>query len=105
ILLGELHSLAYSREAESKADLTGSDVCAAAGINPWGLVWLFREFHNAQTKEIPQLLSDHPNDLNRVSALEKHFKETPGVFGKFSSDTLTATKLVVPDKAPVVFLR
>src|ERR1700731_2921858 len=36
-LLGKLHSLGYSRDAESKADLTGSDICAAADYNPWGL--------------------------------------------------------------------
>src|SRR5690242_9854398 len=37
-LLGKLHGLSYSREAESRADITGSDVCAATGSNPWGLV-------------------------------------------------------------------
>ena len=35
-LLGDLHSLGYSREAESNADITGSDICAEAGYNPWG---------------------------------------------------------------------
>src|SRR5215471_20902570 len=44
-LLGELRSLGYSRDVEARADLTGSDVCAAAGSNPWGLVWLFRDFN------------------------------------------------------------
>lgn len=41
-MIGDLNSLAYSREVESQADLTGSDICAQAGYNPWGLVWLFR---------------------------------------------------------------
>src|SRR4029077_6660883 len=40
-LLRQLHSRSYSRDVESRADLTGSDICAAAGYNPWGLVWLF----------------------------------------------------------------
>ena len=104
-LIGQLHALSYSREAESRADLTGADICAKAGINPWGLVWLVQDFHNARTIEIPQLLSDHPNDMNRVAGLEKHFKSQPQVFGQFSSDTLKATRLDVPKKAPVVFLR
>ena len=52
-MLGDLHSLAYSRDVESKADVTGSDVCAATRYNPWGLVWLFEEFQNANTKQIP----------------------------------------------------
>jgi predicted Zn-dependent protease len=68
-LLGALHSLSYSRDVESRADITGSDVCAAAGYNPWGLVWLFQDFKNAKPEEVPQLLSDHPNDQSRIEAL------------------------------------
>src|SRR5499433_665410 len=84
--LGKLRSLGYSREAESKADLTGSDICAQAGYNPWGLVWLFGDFKNAQKHEIPQMLSDHPNDQNRIDALTKHMNGNPSVFGKYSND-------------------
>jgi len=104
-LLGKLNSLGYSREAESRADLTGSDVCAAAGSNPWGLVWLFQDFQNARTKEIPQLLSDHPNDQNRVHALERHFRGNPSVFAGFSSNPDTATAFRVEKNAPLVILR
>jgi predicted Zn-dependent protease len=104
-LIGKLHSLSYSREAESAADLTGSDICAEAGYNPWGLVWLFQDFQNAKMGQLPQLLSDHPNNPNRVSALEKHFQANPGVFGKFNSDPKSAKPLTVPKNAPVVFLR
>jgi Peptidase family M48 len=35
-MIGDLHSLAYSRDVESRADLTGADICAATGYNPWG---------------------------------------------------------------------
>src|SRR5262249_39585207 len=42
-LIGKLHSLSYSRDVESRADLTGSDVCATTGYNPWGLIWLFQD--------------------------------------------------------------
>jgi len=104
-LLGKLNSLGYSRGAESRADLTGSDVCAAAGSNPWGLVWLFQDFKNARVKEIPQLLSDHPNDQNRVDALEKHFRSDPSVFGRFDPNPASATPFSVDKKTPVVFLR
>ncbi len=104
-LLGELNSLGYSREAESRADLTGSDICAAAESNPWGLVWLFQDFKNARTKEIPQLLSDHPNDQNRVNALERHFRGDPSVFGRFDSNPESATPFSVDKKTPIVFLR
>jgi len=104
-LLGKLHSLLYSRQAEARADLTGADVCAAAGSNPWGLVWLFQEFKDARTTEIPQLLSDHPNDQHRIDALERHFKSDSGVFGRFDPNLRSATPFEVPKRAPEVFLR
>src|SRR5260221_7174174 len=104
-LLGKLHSLSYSRDAESRADITGSDVCAATGYNPWGLVWLFQDFKNANIGQVPQLLSDHPNDQNRVQALEQHFRKNPTGFEKFNHDSQSAAPLVVPKNAPEVFLR
>jgi predicted Zn-dependent protease len=104
-LLGKLHSLSYSRDVESRADITGSDVCAATGYNPWGLVWLFQDFQNANMGQVPQLLSDHPGNQNRVNALEKHFRENPSVFGKFNSDPKSAKPMSVPKDAPEVFLR
>ena len=105
LLLGKLHSLSYSRDVESRADLTGSDVCAATGYNPWGLIWLFQNFKNANIGQVPQLLSDHPNDQNRVEALEQHFQKNPSVFEKFNSDPKSATPFSVPKNAPEVFLR
>jgi hypothetical protein len=27
-----------------------------------GLIWLFQEFKDSRTADVPQLLSDHPND-------------------------------------------
>lgn len=104
-LLGELRSLGYSRDVEARADLTGSDVCTAAGSNPWGLVWLFRDFHDARAGETPQILSDHPSDFNRVDALDRHLRGNPSSFGKFNPDPGSATPLVVSKKAPEVFLR
>jgi predicted Zn-dependent protease len=104
-LMGDLHSLGYSREAESNADVTGSDICAAAGYNPWGLVWLFQAFQNADTKQLPQLLSDHPANGTRIQTLEKHFRDNPSVFAKFNSDPKAATPFSAPKDAPEQFLR
>lgn len=103
-LVGKLHSLGYSRDAESQADLTGSDICAQTGYNPWGLVWLFQDFKSADPNEIPQLLSDHPNDQNRVNALEQHFRQNSSVFGKFNPDPKSATPMSVPKGAPETFV-
>jgi beta-barrel assembly-enhancing protease len=104
-LLGKLNSLGYSRDVESRADITGSDICAQTGSNPWGLVWLFQDFKNATPNEIPQLLSDHPDDQNRIDALERHFRQNPSVFSRFNPDPKSATPFVVPKNAQEVFLR
>jgi predicted Zn-dependent protease len=90
----------YSREAESNADVTGSDICAEAGYNPWGLVWLFREFENADVRHIPSLLSG-----DRITTLERHMRENPAVFASFNSDPQSATPLSVPKDAAEQFLR
>jgi predicted Zn-dependent protease len=89
---------------ETRADLTGSDLCAAAGYNPWGLVWLFQDFQNSDLEGLPPLLSDHPSLQHRVSTLKFHFLAHPSVFGEFSSDPKTARALTVPKNAPEVFL-
>jgi len=104
-LIGKLQSLGYSRDVESAADLTGADICAASGHNPWGLVWLFQDFDTADIAQVPQLLSNHPDNPHRVEALKEHFRERPAVFGSFSSDPARARPFVVPKNAPEVFLR
>ena len=103
-MIGRLRSLGYSRDVESRADLTGSDVCAAARYNPWGLVWLFQDFQNADPNQVPQLLSDHPGNQQRVDALKKHFRQNPAVFGKFNSDPKSARTISVPKDTAEVFL-
>lgn len=104
LLVGKLHSLGYSRDVESRADITGSDVCAGTGSNPWGLVWLFKDFNSANMGQVPQLLSDHPSNNNRVQALEQHFRQNPSVFAKFNPDPSSATAFAVPKNVAEVFL-
>jgi predicted Zn-dependent protease len=103
--IGALDSLHYSRGQEESADLTGSDTCAAAGVNPWGLVWLFNDFQNSNFQTPPEVLSDHPDNANRVAALEKHFKRAPTIFGTFNPDPQSATPLVVPKNPAEQFLK
>jgi len=104
-LIGALNSQGYSRDVEERADLTGSDVCAGTGYNPWGLVWLFQDFANAKMAQMPEILSDHPNNQHRINALEQHFRKNPTVFGKFNSNPKLATPITVPKSTPEVFLR
>jgi predicted Zn-dependent protease len=90
---------------EEQADLTGADICSAAGYNSWGLVWLFQDFENAKVGDVPELLSDYPNNQHRVDALKQHFHKEPSVFGKFNSDQASAKPFSVSKDTPVVFLR
>jgi predicted Zn-dependent protease len=103
-MVGDLHSLSYSRDIESSADVTGSDICAGAGSNPWGLVWLFQDFQNADPHGVPQLLSDHPANTTRITTLKAHFRDNPGVFSTFDTDPKSATPFSVPPHAPEEFL-
>jgi beta-barrel assembly-enhancing protease len=105
LLIGKLHSLGYSRDAEAAADLTGADICAASHYNPWGLVWLFQDFDKADTAQLPQLLSDHPDNPHRVEALKQHFRSNPALFASFPSDPKSATPLVVPKDSGEIFMR
>ena len=104
-LIGKMQQLGYSRDVESAADVTGSDVCSAAPYNPWGLVWLFQDFDTAGLAQVPQVLSDHPDNQHRVATLEQHFRENPSRFASFSPDPKSARPYAAPKDAPVVFLR
>ena len=55
--------------------------------------------------QVPQLLSDHPDNPHRVEALERHFRENPAVFKSFSADTRNATPFTVPKNAALTFMR
>jgi len=103
--LGKLNSLGYSRDVESRADVTGSDICASADYDPWGLVWLFTDFHQARVGEIPELLSDHPDDEHRVRTLKEHFRSHPEVFARFNPDPASATPVQLPAETAETFVR
>lgn len=95
-LIGEganLEALTYSRAVESNADRTGAFTCAAAGENPWGMVWLMQRFATKPSGVPMEMLSDHPRDDHRVSDLESLFRQYPGTFGRFNSSVRTATPL------------
>ena len=103
--IGQLDSLHYSRAVEERADLTGSDTCALAGYNPWGLIWLFKDFSSADMPNPPEILSDHPDFDHRVAALEHHFEQNPGRFAHFNESSQSAKPLHVVANESERFLR
>jgi predicted Zn-dependent protease len=89
----ELTSLSFSRPVESAADHKGAYICAQAGINPWGMVWLFNRFESQQAPNSIEALSDHPNDSHRINDLEAEFRGDPQTFGKYNANEALATPL------------
>lgn len=61
--------LHYSREAESQADLIGTDIMHDAGYDPQQLVRFFQKLEEEGGSRGPQFLSDHPNPGNRAQAV------------------------------------
>ena len=83
----------FSRQVETAADLKGADTCARAGVDPWGMIWLFQRFEKASSGGQLEVLSDHPTDEKRITALRAHFRANPNLFASFSPDISTATRL------------
>ena len=88
-----LQTTRYSRDVERRADFKGAMTCAAAGYDPWGMVWLFRSFERADTGGALEALSDHPTDAERISDLEDEFRSYPQIFGHFSPNIGDASAL------------
>ncbi len=82
----KLQSLNYSRAVETRADTGGAKICAQAGYNPWGMIWLFQAFSRANTGGTFEMLFDHPNDSSRISTLENLFRSEPATFGRFNKN-------------------
>jgi predicted Zn-dependent protease len=103
--IAQLDSNHRSRGAEEQADLAGADTCAAAGYNPWGLVWLMTDFENSNLQQPPEILSDHPDDQHRIEALQKHFQANPATFAHFNSSSKSAKPLNAPSNEDENFVR
>lgn len=71
-----LGALAYSRKHEYEADKIGLIIMAKAGYNPQKAIE-FWERMNDQSKgnKVPEWLSTHPSDENRIKALKKFLPE------------------------------
>lgn len=89
----QLTALSFSRPVESSADRTGAYICAQAGENPWGMVWLFQRFESKPSGVPLEMLSDHPRDDHRVTDLENEFRNDPATFGRFNPNASSGTPL------------
>ncbi|HWR37819.1 MAG TPA: M48 family metallopeptidase [Clostridia bacterium] len=67
----------YSREAETEADLIGSQIMYDAGFNPYAMVEFFQVLAKQGGGGGPQFLSDHPNPGNRAQTVANVIKKFP----------------------------
>ncbi|HRG57457.1 MAG TPA: M48 family metallopeptidase [Bacteroidia bacterium] len=69
-------SLSYTRSLEEEADYNGLKLMLDAGINPQGMVNLFKHLKepNEGSLEIPEFLSTHPLLDERIKNIEKKYK-------------------------------
>jgi predicted Zn-dependent protease len=100
----DVQGLHYSRQVEAAADAKGAETCAAAGYNPWGMVWLLEHFAKTGNGAAMEMLSDHPTDGHRIAALKAIFANDPARYGRFLSNITDATPLGVkplPNSSPI----
>lgn len=79
--------LPYSRKQESEADRIGLILMARAGYDPAGaIVFWERMMKKEKSSHLPQMLSSHPSDENRILAMKEflpqareHYRETAGI--------------------------
>jgi hypothetical protein len=71
--------LKNSRQAESEADLLGTDIMYDTGYDPHQMAVFFAKLEEQGGKQgaVAQFLSDHPNPGNRVVAVSKEVRTLP----------------------------
>lgn len=77
--------LKISRNAESQADLPGTQIAAEAGYNPVEMAPFFEKLEADGGSQGPQFFSDHPNPGNPTQAIEKEIRSMPQ--RSYSADT------------------
>src|SRR5262245_60758830 len=71
--------LKYSRDAESQADLMGSQILYDSGYDPRAMVEFFEKIQKESRGRAVQFLSDHPNPENRISNVQHEIERLGGI--------------------------
>ena len=77
-------TLPFSRKHEYEADQYGSILMAIAGFNPDEAVVFWERMTEAGSGRVPEFLSTHPSDANRIKHLQNvtaEAKERAANFG------------------------
>lgn len=73
-------ALPRSRHAETEADKMGYDMMVGAGYNPQGMIDVFKTLHKTAGSKPPEFMSSHPDEMNRIRALEDFVAKSPRPF-------------------------
>jgi beta-barrel assembly-enhancing protease len=69
--------LHYGRQAESEADLLGTDIMYDTGFDPLALARFFAKLEEQGGSRGPQFLNDHPDPGNRAEAVSRELATLP----------------------------
>src|SRR5438128_2086651 len=70
--------LKYSRDAESQADLMGTQILHDSGYDPKGMVEFFEKIQAESKGRAVEFFSDHPNPENRISNVQHEIERLGG---------------------------
>ena len=73
-------ALPNSREQEREADKMGLELTARAGYNPMAAVSLWRKMNELSEFNMPEFLSTHPSNENRIKDLTEHAKKINNLY-------------------------
>jgi len=71
--------LKYSRDAETQADLMGTQILHDSGYDPNAMVQFFEKIQAQSKGRAVQFLSDHPNPDNRISKVQGEIQRLGGL--------------------------
>ncbi|HYR42772.1 MAG TPA: M48 family metalloprotease [Terriglobia bacterium] len=95
--------LKYSRDAESQADLMGTQILHDSGYDPRGMVEFFEKIQAESKGRAVEFLSDHPNPENRISNVQHEIERlgaAPPNARRDSPDFHTVKSLLAGMPAP-----
>lgn len=94
--------LKYSRDAETEADIVGSQIMYDSGFDPQAMVSFFSKLEQkAGSDRGPQFLNSHPNPGNRAQNVANVVAKFPAKeFSRHDSAAFTETKKLVAELKP-----
>src|SRR5262245_28613333 len=79
--------LKYSRDAESQADLMGTQILHDSGYDPRAMVEFFEKIQAQSKGRAIQFLSDHPNPENRIGNVQREIERLGGMAPNARADS------------------